>query len=751
MGRQAYLTRLALGRSAFEVQDQGSSQPFQNSHPQTTESDPRTAPRNDYVQRYDERGHPVNPASREHGRILREAQNDVLAAIGVVERRALPMSEEDVQLLCRKIDILDTMESENNAGDLVAAVSTLADVLCTWWIGSLRDRILTFEMLPSMQFSTLIYAQYRSAGFWTFFCAGLPAHIFWSSAYQTTTSLVGSLRLIDSFLQWRQPSRRTRNRVQRWKPAINEIFRAVAKVAFFPLYYYSSLQRLHLVPIRPFLPPLESFIPFTPSSPIQRVPFPSTLTRESVTTFTVSLLASPLLLFFVEVFIERQVYGVIYDAIESRQLEAGSELAHSEEYPKPRTAKFIGLSEAPWGVFGSAIDTLLGYLRRAYIFDDELDGRRTPQERYIERELDRIRAEVDLGNLQLTDLERLDVPLAHAENDSRPMEFGESDTGHATMPLDLSRPVSPVSQTISEGSLDAMDPSVRITSREENDGIVELEVRLPQLASVTHEELATNASAARIHNGRGDDGQQWIFPRATKLSTEPSRMLGSILNSQIVTWARMPLQLAGLRLLARGFQAAHSQALSGRSVQNPLLGLRPFRVLERALLCGGIEFMGNLTTLNDASWATLVGHARCRTADATAVSLWDRENSVNSIWEEQRAKCRGQTRLVHYRIMIRQEEETARRYIWTILPTHDWSRNNGLNATVHSDGQRDTIDDGDTRSMAVTTTTTLARNPLVSNPTGIAWHGRSRAAVKPATTATNMYSHHWRVNPIAIT
>ncbi|KAF2810453.1 uncharacterized protein BDZ99DRAFT_520522 [Mytilinidion resinicola] len=596
MGRQAYLTRLALGRSAFEVQDQSGLQALQNSHPQTAESEPLTTPINYYVQQYDERGHPVNPASREQGRILREAQNDVLAAIGVVERRTLPLSEDDIQLLCKKIDILDTMESENNAGDLVAAVSTLADVLCTWWIGSLRDRILTFQMLPGMHFSNLVCAQYQSAGFWTFFCTGLPAHILWSSAYQTTTSLVGSLRLIDRFLLWNQPSRRTRRLIRRWKPTINEIFQGVAKVAFFPLYYYSSLQRLHLVPIRPFLPPLESFIPFMPASPIQRVPVPSTFTRESVTTFAVSLLASPLLLFLVEVFIERRVYGVIYDAIESRRVEAGTtELAHSEEYPKPRTARFIGLSETPWGVFGTAVDTMLGYLRRAYIFDDELDGRRTPQERYIERELDRIRAEIDLGNLRINNMERLDIPVAHAESVLQPVDFGGSDAGQVAMPLDPSRPVSPVSQTISEGSQDAMDPSVRITSREENDGIVELEVRLPQLASVTHEELAANASAPRVDDGaQGGDGRQWIFPRATKLSTEPGRMLGSILNSQIVTWARMPLQLAGLRLMAARFQATDPQALFGRSVQNPLLGLGTVRTFERVLLCGGIEFMGNL-------------------------------------------------------------------------------------------------------------------------------------------------------------
>lgn len=38
----------------------------------------------DYVQQYDERGHPVNPASKLFGRELRRAKNDVLSTMGIV-------------------------------------------------------------------------------------------------------------------------------------------------------------------------------------------------------------------------------------------------------------------------------------------------------------------------------------------------------------------------------------------------------------------------------------------------------------------------------------------------------------------------------------------------------------------------------------------------------------------------------------------------------------------------------------------
>src|SRR5690242_3371920 len=40
----------------------------------------------EYVQRYNERGHPFNPESRAYGRAIRSAANDVLSVIGIVEK-----------------------------------------------------------------------------------------------------------------------------------------------------------------------------------------------------------------------------------------------------------------------------------------------------------------------------------------------------------------------------------------------------------------------------------------------------------------------------------------------------------------------------------------------------------------------------------------------------------------------------------------------------------------------------------------
>lgn len=94
--------------------------------------------RNKYVQIYDERGNPINPRAHEHGRTLREAQNDVLASIGAVERRQSPSHDLPGSNAAR----LQELDDEDMAGNAICLASTAAQSICTWWIGSLRARIL---------------------------------------------------------------------------------------------------------------------------------------------------------------------------------------------------------------------------------------------------------------------------------------------------------------------------------------------------------------------------------------------------------------------------------------------------------------------------------------------------------------------------------------------------------------------------------------------------------------------------------
>ena len=62
----------------------------------------------------------------------------MLSSIGVVQRRRSPSED----LPGSYEERLERLDNEDSAGNAIALASTLTENLCTWWIGSLRDRIL---------------------------------------------------------------------------------------------------------------------------------------------------------------------------------------------------------------------------------------------------------------------------------------------------------------------------------------------------------------------------------------------------------------------------------------------------------------------------------------------------------------------------------------------------------------------------------------------------------------------------------
>jgi hypothetical protein len=101
---------------------------------------------NNYLQLYDERGNPINPRARDYGKKLRNAQNDVLAAVGVVERRHFPPGG----LLGAHEQRQAAVDAEDTAGNALALTFTAVENVCTWWIGIIRDRLLVRMRLPRM-------------------------------------------------------------------------------------------------------------------------------------------------------------------------------------------------------------------------------------------------------------------------------------------------------------------------------------------------------------------------------------------------------------------------------------------------------------------------------------------------------------------------------------------------------------------------------------------------------------------------
>jgi hypothetical protein len=79
----------------------------------------------------------MNPRSREYGKKLRNAQNDVLAAVGVVQRRPSPSDG----LPGSYKDRLDQLDLEDNFGDVLRLAFTILQGF-TFWTRIVRDRIL---------------------------------------------------------------------------------------------------------------------------------------------------------------------------------------------------------------------------------------------------------------------------------------------------------------------------------------------------------------------------------------------------------------------------------------------------------------------------------------------------------------------------------------------------------------------------------------------------------------------------------
>lgn len=89
-----------------------------------------------YVQQYDERGHPVNPASKAFGRELRRAKNDILSTMGIV------VSGEDGNLgISKERQKVNLIATENDYGLVMATLDQIFMFLGSWCTTSLGGRV----------------------------------------------------------------------------------------------------------------------------------------------------------------------------------------------------------------------------------------------------------------------------------------------------------------------------------------------------------------------------------------------------------------------------------------------------------------------------------------------------------------------------------------------------------------------------------------------------------------------------------
>ncbi|KAK8158846.1 hypothetical protein BKA80DRAFT_344621 [Phyllosticta citrichinensis] len=527
MGRDAFLTRLVLGRSAY-----GPPERFPEGSivvgPETRVSQ---VP-HERVQMYDEHGHPVNPDARALGRALRDAQNDVLAAIGVVERKRVHLSTGASLPAQKDPSIVSRVEAENLSGTVIAIVGTLARYTCMWWASALQDRILTFDYDPDLPFVQLVGNQYHISGFFT---AGLPAQLM--SMITNDGDLWASLAIsaVDETVLRSDLSRKERLRIQRWKPLVQGILSIAIELAFSPIILHAAYQRLLLVPASQYLPTRQAFNPCTPVLRQQLSFLVNDLSVTNLVGLFGGLATSPAVMIVAWRHSIMRIQRLMYESVEKGVLVPDNpdmyttgEVFERRRYQDVDFIQWKGTQEHSW------VNRLFSFLNWTWTVD----------------------APGGSSSIQ---------PPSNDAPDSGGAE-PQATIGETAPPRDI---VDTEGRSGAESPADTAaqqqgNATVRIASRDENTGVVSIEIALPEVVEeVAQHEIDTGNQLGNEHereSGRGPHNEnrsnQRRRHRVTQLAEEPAEMLGSWINFTLSDWVLLPAKAIGLRMMARGLLQA---------------------------------------------------------------------------------------------------------------------------------------------------------------------------------------------------
>ncbi|KAH8731316.1 hypothetical protein GQ44DRAFT_767195 [Phaeosphaeriaceae sp. PMI808] len=604
MGRQAYLAKLAFGRSAFEpTQEITLSEEYVQ-----LESSQAHLPQqyqefngSNYVQLYDERGNPINPRSREYGKRLRNAQNDVLAAVGVVERRRSP-SEGLPGSFDERLAGLD---DEDIVGNIIGTTVTLSENLCTWWIGTIRDRILTFRYHDAMPFVQIVASEFTASSKSIIYASFVP-RLFSTICTQTVLYNVFVYRPFFRLTLSTQASPKIRNLYRSSRRAMKFGLRLCLEILFYPFTYHANLQSLGLIPAQPFLPHWTSVIPFSRMSPF--VPFslhyePSA----SIADFVGGALTSPAILVIVGHFVERWVYATINEAVDASVIcPDNPDIVSPEVRDKHRVSSILGLRCPSPPIVRTIISKVLialgwgtpsdaGATRRSYSITST-------------NQLDLLGGgAISVGDAIVTNITPLELPVVIAQDEHATEALDEASGAdvlamQVTTVETIARPQTPVTPLALDFQYDDNDPRIRITSRE---GIVEMEVRLPPRILSTQTEIADAATVPQNERladlqRKASDLRNRPHHRVSQLSLESSRMISAAVKAQLVGLAMLPLKLVILRLVASHYIASHGGGPNISRAVVPLpelkdLSWRPIGIqISRVAFCSALEIAVDL-------------------------------------------------------------------------------------------------------------------------------------------------------------
>lgn len=92
-----------------------------------------------YIQQYDQKGHPKNPEVTRVIEAQIAAKNEVLAAVGVCERKNIEARQGKLTFTEEEWKTLQ--QYENNVGEIGRIVTECIRHAASWWLTTLRKRI----------------------------------------------------------------------------------------------------------------------------------------------------------------------------------------------------------------------------------------------------------------------------------------------------------------------------------------------------------------------------------------------------------------------------------------------------------------------------------------------------------------------------------------------------------------------------------------------------------------------------------
>ncbi|MCJ1261404.1 hypothetical protein MMC22_001268 [Lobaria immixta] len=357
MGRQSYMTRLALGRSPYEPLS-SSTEGTEGAQGNTTEFNRNASDvlnSTGYVQQYDSRGYPQNLASRRLVRQARRAQNDVLADVGILQSVDENGHEIRSQLKIRRHAIdkakVTDVRRENEIGLLIAAADLGLFCLANACLLGLRHRMQAFRFYTGVPVLEILKTEWKHLGPSQFLFSGVPASLAFLVLDFGRNYLIRSL--YNGFTRgvvWKVRSRKRRHQIRWIMDVIENILKGASFAIIAQFEIFATLQRLILIPSWPLLPHPSALIPLMSLSPVRARRISSGFSLGWLGQLLGSLIVSPLPLWWILCYGKLQV---------DKRLYAYTRLV----LPKPDNPDFSSIKGALEDEFDNDTISGLGFIR----------------------------------------------------------------------------------------------------------------------------------------------------------------------------------------------------------------------------------------------------------------------------------------------------------------------------------------------------------------------------------------------------